>query len=57
MIILFTPRMMDMTVQETLTALIKDVFEGLARFGCALEGIYYEDERLIRSQEENTKEQ
>lgn len=28
--------------QETLTALIDDLIEGLARFGCGLAGIYYD---------------
>jgi hypothetical protein len=35
--------MMDMTVRETLTALFDDIIEGLARFGCGLAGIPYED--------------
>jgi len=34
--------MMAMTVQETLIALIDDLIEGLARFGCGLAGIYYD---------------
>lgn len=33
-----------MTAQEILTALIKDLIEGLARFGCGLGGIPYESE-------------
>lgn len=32
-----------MTVLEILTALFKDYIEGLARVGCALEGLPYED--------------
>ena len=31
-----------MTAQEILTALIDDLIEGLARFGCGLAGIYYD---------------
>jgi hypothetical protein len=31
--------MMAMTVQETLTALYKELFKGLALFGCGLAGI------------------
>ena len=31
-----------MTVQEILIALIDDLIEGLARFGCGLAGIYYD---------------
>jgi hypothetical protein len=34
--------MMAMTVRETLTVLIDDLIEGLARFGCGLAGIPYE---------------
>lgn len=34
-----TQRKMDMTVQEILTAL----YEAIARFGCGLAGIAYED--------------
>jgi hypothetical protein len=30
-------------LKKTLTALCKDIFEGLARFGCGLAGIWYED--------------
>jgi len=33
---------MAMTVQEILIALIDDLIEGLARFGCGLAGIYYD---------------
>jgi hypothetical protein len=33
-----------MTVRETLIALCNDIFEGLARFGCGLGGIWYEDQ-------------
>jgi len=33
---------MVMTVSETLIALIDDIVEGLARFGCGLAGIPYE---------------
>jgi hypothetical protein len=29
--------------RETLIALCKDIYQGLARFGCGLAGIYYED--------------
>jgi hypothetical protein len=36
--------MMVMTVLETLTALFDDIIEGIARFGCGLEGISYENE-------------
>jgi hypothetical protein len=35
---------MAMTVLEILTALFDDIIEGLARFGCGLEGIPYEKE-------------
>jgi hypothetical protein len=35
---------MEQMLKETLTALCKDIFEGLARFGCGLAGIYYEDQ-------------
>jgi hypothetical protein len=31
--------MMDMTVQETLIALFKELYKGLALFGCGLAGI------------------
>jgi hypothetical protein len=40
--------MMDMTVQETLTALFDDIIEGLARLGCGMVGLPYpviEEER------------
>jgi len=30
-------------LKETLIVLCKDIFEGLARFGCGLAGSYYED--------------
>ena len=30
--------------RETLIALCKDIYQGLARFGCGLAGIYYEDQ-------------
>ena len=40
----YTQRMMVQTAQEILTALCKDIYRGLARFGCGLEGIYYEEE-------------
>jgi hypothetical protein len=30
--------------RETLIALFKDIYKGLARFGCGLAGIYYEEE-------------
>lgn len=33
-----------MTVQETLTVLFEQIIEGLARFGCGLGGIPYEDQ-------------
>jgi len=33
--------MMDMTVQETLTALFDDILEGLARLGCGMVGLPY----------------
>jgi len=33
---------MVMTAREILTALIEDLIEGLARFGCGLAGIYYD---------------
>lgn len=36
-----------MTVQETLTALLNSIIEGLARYGCGLGGIYYENDRDI----------
>ena len=32
-----------MTVSEILTALFDDIVKGLARFGCGLAGIPYED--------------
>jgi hypothetical protein len=35
--------MMVMTVRETLTALFNDIVEGLARFGCGLAGIPYDE--------------
>jgi hypothetical protein len=35
--------MMEQTLKETLTALLDDVIKGLARFGCGLAGIPYED--------------
>jgi hypothetical protein len=31
--------MMDMTVQETLTVLFKELYKGLALFGCGIAGI------------------
>jgi hypothetical protein len=34
---------MDMINRETLTALFNDIIEGLARFGCGLAGIPYEN--------------
>jgi hypothetical protein len=33
---------MALMLKETLIALCKDIFEGLARFGCGLAGIPYE---------------
>jgi len=33
-----------MTARETLTALCKDIYLGLARLGCGLAGIYYEED-------------
>jgi len=33
-----------MIVSETLLVLCKQLYEGLARFGCGLAGIYYEEE-------------
>jgi len=45
MSILYTLRMMVMTVLETLTALFNDVLEGLARYGCGVAGLpYYGDD-------------
>jgi len=35
---------MDMTVREILIALCKDIYQGLARLGCGLAGIYYEED-------------
>jgi hypothetical protein len=35
---------MAMTVIEILSALCKQLYNGLARFGCGLAGIYYEEE-------------
>jgi hypothetical protein len=32
------------TLQKTLTVLFDDIIEGLARFGCGLAGIPYENE-------------
>lgn len=32
-----------MTVRETLTAIIDAIIEGLARYGCGLAGLPYED--------------
>ena len=32
-----------MTLREILTALFDDIVEGLARFGCGLAGLPYED--------------
>lgn len=41
----YIQRMTDMIDQKTLSALFKDIIEGLARFGCALGGVpYYQDE-------------
>jgi hypothetical protein len=34
---------MVMTVSETLIALLDDIIKGLARFGCGLAGLPYED--------------
>jgi hypothetical protein len=36
--------MMAQIVQEILIALCKDIWLGLVRFGCGLEGIYYEED-------------
>jgi hypothetical protein len=33
-----------MTVLETLTALCKDIWQSIIRFGCGLGGLYYEQE-------------
>jgi hypothetical protein len=33
-----------MIARETLIALFEDIIEGLARFGCGLAGIPYEDQ-------------
>jgi hypothetical protein len=35
---------MAMTVSEILIALCKDIYQGLARFGCGLAGIPYESD-------------
>ena len=35
----YTPRMMDMIDRETLTALFKQLYIGLALFGCGMAGI------------------
>jgi hypothetical protein len=35
---------MAQIVRETLTALCKGIYQGLAKFGCGLAGIYYEEE-------------
>lgn len=40
----YTQRTMDMTVLETLTALFKDIWQGIIQFGCGLGGIFYENE-------------
>jgi len=40
----YTPKMMVQTVREILIALCKDIYQGLARLGCGLGGIYYEEE-------------
>jgi hypothetical protein len=36
-------KMMGPTVLAILTALCKDLYVGLARFGCGIGGIWYED--------------
>jgi hypothetical protein len=35
---------MEQILKETLIALCKDIYQGLARFGCGLAGIYYEED-------------
>jgi hypothetical protein len=40
----YTQKMMVQIAQEILIALCKDIYKGLARFGCGLAGIYYEEE-------------
>jgi hypothetical protein len=35
--------MMVMTAREILTALFNDIIEGLARFGCGMVGLVYEE--------------
>ena len=40
MTIQYTPKMMAQIVRETLIALCKDIYQGLARLGCGLGGIY-----------------
>jgi len=41
----YTQKMMVQIVQEILIALCKDIYHGLARLGCGLAGIYYEEEK------------
>jgi hypothetical protein len=36
--------MMVVIARETLIALFDDIVKGLARFGCGLAGIYYEED-------------
>jgi len=38
----YTPRMMDMTARETLTALFDLCYEALARWGCGHLGLPYD---------------
>lgn len=42
MIIQYIQKMTDMIDRETLTVLINDLIEGLARFGCGMAGIPYD---------------
>jgi hypothetical protein len=43
-IIQYTQKMMDMTIRETLTALIDNIYHALARFGCGILGLPYDPE-------------
>jgi hypothetical protein len=42
-IIQYTQKMMDATAPAILTVLCKDIYQGLARLGCGLAGIYYDE--------------
>ena len=44
----YTPKMMAQIVRETLTALCKDIYQGIVRLGCGIAGLPYENDSTRR---------